>query len=237
MTDPTQSIQPHHSLRELFDKNRFLLNCLFTAASQTVRSYYQERKILPIIIATIHTFGRKLNLNPHIHLLITAGGLLFVNNQPTKRWKICNYILFVMFHKRYRALVISLLKEKITQYLQQNLNCGELSVFNHPGTLDAFFNPLLDINWYVHDAKELPTEKFTLGYTARYAKRPLIAESRILEYRQRTDFGPHQWCVTFAIKPHKDTSHSPGLDPLACPICHKPMKLVDRLFLKNIKWP
>ncbi len=109
-----------------------------------------------------------------------------------------------MLHKRYRTLVITLLKEKISAYLQQNPNCGELSVFNHPGALDAFFNPLLEINGYIHDSKELSSEKFTLGYTARYAKRPPIAESRILQYCQREDFGPEQWCVTFAVKPHDE---------------------------------
>jgi len=281
------------SLRELFDKNRFLINGLFKAASLTVLSFYKEQKhLLPLIIAAVHTFGRKLNFNCHIHLLITAGGLVLENDRPTNRWKRCNFIPFVMLHKRYRVLVITLLKQQITKYLQQNPNCGKLEVFNQPEVLDAFFDPLLKINWYVHDSKELPAERFTIAYILRYSKKPAIAESRILEYRQREDFGPNQYCVTFASKPHDEPEiittvrvedfirlliqHIPppnfrqvryygvlanrtrkellpkvfvalkqeqelirlenwlkrqialtGIDPLACPICHKPMKLVE----------
>lgn len=281
------------SLRELFDKNRFLINGLFKAASLTVLSFYKEQKhLLPLIIAAVHTFGRKLNFNCHIHLLITAGGLVLENGQPTHRWKRCSYIPFVMLHKRYRTLVITLLKQAITKYLQQNPNCGELRVFNQPEVLEAFFEPLLEINWYVHDSKELPAEKFTIAYIVRYSKKPPIAESRILEYRQREDFGPNQYCVTFTCKPHDGPpiittirvedfislliQHImppyfrqvryygalanrvrkellplvftalnqeqqlirleawrqrqialTGIDPLACPICHKPMKLVE----------
>ncbi len=168
----------------------------------------------------------------------------------------------------------------------------------HYQVLEFFKFQYFEINWYVHDSKELPTEKFTLGYTTRYAKRPPIAESRILQYCQREDFGPDQWCVTFAVKPHDEPeiittvrvedfislliSHIlppnfrqiryygalanrakkellpmvfvalsqeqqiiklenwrerqialTGIDPLACPVCHQPMKLVEIVYFSR----
>ena len=50
--------------------------------------------------------------------------------------------------------------------------------------MDAFFDPFLKINWYVHDSTDLEPEKFTVGYILRYAKRPPLAECRISQYGQ-----------------------------------------------------
>lgn len=191
------------SLRELFNKYRFLLNCLFIAASQTVLSYYKQRYLLPAVVCCIHTFGRNLKINPHIHMLITAGGILLKNGRLNK-WKSIPYIPFRMLHKRYRFLLIDTLKKTITKYLKDNPDSGELSVFSHPGLLDAFFNPLLKINWYVYDSKELPHEDFTVSYIVRYTKRPPLAECRILDYGRILDSG--HYGVTFS---YKERNYSP----------------------------
>lgn len=85
-----------------------------------------------------------------------------------------------MLHKRWRYLLIDELKKSIINYLKKNLNCGELSIFSYPGALDSFFNLLLEINWYIHDSKELDYKNFTISYIGRYTKRLLLGESRIL---------------------------------------------------------
>jgi len=152
----------------------------FVAASKTILSYSKERHFLPAIICVLHTFGRNLKFNPHIHLLSTTGGLYIKNNQVRKKWKYSPYLPFVMLHQRWRYLLIDELKKSIRNYLKKNPNCGELSVFSHPGVLDSFFNPLLKINWYVHDSEELDYKNFTVSYIGRYTKRPPLGESRIL---------------------------------------------------------
>jgi len=48
--------------------------------------------------------------------------------------------------------------------------------------LNAFLNDLYSKVWYVNLGRKLPNAKFTLTYIGRYTKRPVIAESRILEY-------------------------------------------------------
>lgn len=283
------------SLRKLLDKNRFLLNCLFKAASQTLLTYCKERHFLPLIIAALHTFGRDLKFHPHIHLLITSGGLLLKNGNPINKWKDSPFFPFKMLHKRYRSLLIDIFKKTIKKHIQSNPCCGELSVFSHPGVLDSFFDPLLEINWYVHDSKALPPEDFTVAYIVRYTKRPPIAQSRILHYGPNPEIdpsNPEQIWVTFSFKlrnqPQAYRSVQPeefirlliqhilppnfrqvryygalanrvrtnltktvfklcrrqkqlnqslswqqrvvaltGKDPLACPICQRPMRLVE----------
>jgi len=191
------------SLRVLLDKNRFLLHTLFKASSQTVLSYYKQQDCLPLVISAMHSFGRPTNWNPHIHMLISSGGLLLnKDGLPDEKWKALSFIPFVMLQKRYKVILIRILKEKITSYLKSNKEnvSKEFSLFSDPNVLNDFFDPLLKINWYVHDSEDLPPDKFTVTYLCRYAKRPPLAESRILSYGKNPQIdpsNPEQVWVTF----------------------------------------
>lgn len=67
-------------LRHFFLEDRSLLDCLFNAVRSVVlRMFYQMNKsknFVPGFICVLHTFGRPLEWNPHIHCLITEGGVL-----------------------------------------------------------------------------------------------------------------------------------------------------------------
>lgn len=185
------------SLRQLLDEYRFLLNCLFTASSQTMLSWAHEQSFLPAVICVIHSFGRDLKSNPHIHMLISSGGLSLKTKKQNK-WKHCSFIPFKMLHKRWRFLLIATLKNTITKYLKNNPDCGELAIFSNPSILHAFFAPFLSRNWYVHDSKELEPQNFSLSYLARYSKRPPLAERRLLYYDKIS--GQDGIYVTFSYK-------------------------------------
>ncbi len=188
-------------LRQLFDECRFLLNCLFRASADTVLSWSKERHFLPAIVSCCHTFGRDLKFHPHIHMLITAGGV-DLKRQKLNRWKECSFIPYAMLHKRFRFLLIQALKETIEKHLKESPDPDKkLLPFSQPGVLDSFFDPLLKINWYVHDSAELPNEDFTVSYIVRYAKRPPLSEWRILDYANDPDSDKHR--VTFSYKERK----------------------------------
>jgi len=61
----------------LFQKDRTLLNLLFLAVEKTLLSWFFElnksESFTPGFISTLHTFGRDLKWNTHIHTLITEG--------------------------------------------------------------------------------------------------------------------------------------------------------------------
>lgn len=65
-------------LWDYFQKYRFLLGGLFESASHAVLSWFYElnksQSFTPGIMCTLHTFGRDLKWNPHIHMLCTEGG-------------------------------------------------------------------------------------------------------------------------------------------------------------------
>lgn len=185
-------------LRKLLKEYRFLLNCLFTASKETVLSFCKERKFLPAIVSSLHSFGRDLKDNPHIHVLISSGGI-DLKGKRHNRWKTHSFFPFKMLHKRYRFLLIKHLEERITRYLKKHPEeKGELKVFRVKQVLDAFFDPFLKINWYVYDSTDLEPEKFTVGYILRYAKRPPLAECRLSQYG-KIEGKEGSW-VTFTYK-------------------------------------
>ncbi|MCL0088063.1 transposase [Dehalococcoidia bacterium] len=184
-------------LRQLLYEYRFLLNCFFEASSQTVLSWCKERHFLPAIVSCLHTFGRDLKFHPHIHMLTSCGGI-DLKSKKLNRWRSCTFIPYPMLHKRFRFLLIKSMKQAIRNYLEENPDPGKLAGFSHPGVLDAFFDPLLKINWYVHDSSELSPEDFTVSYIVRYAKRPPLAEWRILDYGKNPESDEYR--VTFSYK-------------------------------------
>lgn len=66
------------NLRLFFLKDRSLLNCLFHAVTSVVTRLFhnmnKSKNFTPGFIMVLHTFGRDLKWNPHIHCLISEGG-------------------------------------------------------------------------------------------------------------------------------------------------------------------
>lgn len=67
------------NLRDFFLNDRSLLDCLFhSVASVISRMFFKvnrSKNFTPGFIMILHTFGRDLKWNPHIHCLISEGGL------------------------------------------------------------------------------------------------------------------------------------------------------------------
>ena len=65
-------------LRIFFLKDHSLLNCLFHSVRDVIlRMFFKLNKsenFTPGFICVLHTFGRDLKWNPHIHALISQGG-------------------------------------------------------------------------------------------------------------------------------------------------------------------
>lgn len=140
--------------------NRVLLDLLFKASSETILGWFKTRGLIPAVTSVLHTFGGVLNYNTHLHLIVSAAGLGFdKKNKPY--WKEIDYLPEAMLKKRWRALLLTLLKPQIKSSLKRIL---------------------FKINWYVHVGVRLVNPQFTCKYIGRYTKKPVIAETRIVAY-------------------------------------------------------
>lgn len=85
-------------LRPYFLKDRSLLHVLFRSSAKVISDwlYSQNHKesFSAGMVVSLHTFGRDLKWNPHIHMLITEGAV----GKFTK-WKRINYFPFTMLRK------------------------------------------------------------------------------------------------------------------------------------------
>lgn len=133
-----------------------LYRALFAAASQSVLQLAGQRYgIKPGMIAVLHTWGQNLHYHPHIHLLVTAGGMT-----EGGQWKPCgeDYFLPVKaLSTIYRAKCFAALKR-----LGQDLPAKQLPK-----------------HWVVHARAPQQTPGSILLYLARYVYRVAIDHSRI----------------------------------------------------------
>ena len=118
----------------------------------------------------IHTFGRKLNWNVHLHVSVTRGGLTENNT-----WKDVFYKSKTLM-KMWRDAIIKLLRKKLSD--------GTLVIPAELQNQDLYtlFDKQYKKYWRVHCAKPHKNPKKDIDYLGRYIKHPAIANSRLLHY-------------------------------------------------------
>lgn len=147
----------------------------------------------------MHTFGSVLNLDPHMHILVTWGGMDITNGN----WRILNGIPHQMLKSRFRTLLVKKLRALAKENrlsIPDDLRRIWREKYNFWGNFYALTKKLYDYIWYVHIGKKLGNAYFTVRYIGRYAKRPSMAETRILYY------GLEEQIVVFEYRDkHTDT--------------------------------
>lgn len=158
-------------LRIFFRKFRNTLSILPKCASEVLKSWYRDRNkklnLTPGIVAVIHTFGRDLKWNPHVHMLVTEGAM-----SEDGLWKIERYIPYAMLRKRWQKLLLDELEKEVA------IKVGKKQFRNLKNKLYA----KLENGFYVYGKGEVKDSKGAAKYVGRYTGRPAIAESRIVKY-------------------------------------------------------
>lgn len=154
-------------LRVVFQKYRHLLKDLMNEAVRIVQDYYKKKsKVVPGVIAGLHTFGARMNFNPHVHMLVTMGGM-----KKNGEWKVYDYIPFEMLRKQWQTVVLKFIRRSLNEQEKKQVQPLLQKAYNANG--DGF---------YVYAPKQKGNVKAQIGYIGRYIRRPAIALSRIEEY-------------------------------------------------------
>lgn len=163
-------------LWDFFWCNRQLLNLIGKIAASTVKTIAQNKGVTPGIFIAIHTFGRDLKRNVHIHLSTTTGGLTN-NNQQWKNVFFKQKTLMTM----WRYQIIRLFRQ-LNRASKLNMPPNIKKQLNHTCTFNQILDQLYQKSWIVHCAKPSPDHQKNVTYLARYIKRPPIAESKLRHY-------------------------------------------------------
>ncbi|MDR2700644.1 MAG: transposase zinc-binding domain-containing protein, partial [Nitrososphaerota archaeon] len=63
-------------LRAVFEADQSLFKVLMDAVSNTMQQMIKDKHgAVPGVVCVLHPYGKELTLNPHVHVLLTEGGL------------------------------------------------------------------------------------------------------------------------------------------------------------------
>ena len=130
---------------------------------QWARRTYGVRLMMMVIP---HTFGRHLNFNCHLHVLVSEGGLKDDGSGWRKRAPLNHKALMPMW--RYAVIT----------YLREAYRMGVLKTdLTGPGSWPTLLRQQYERWWNIHIQRFQSRRQF-LGYAGRYARRPPIAQHR-----------------------------------------------------------
>jgi len=165
---------------------------LFNATSEAILELANDGKFLGAkvgITSVLHTWGQTLEFHPHIHSIVTGGGIC--NNkwiQSKKEYLFKVQVLSSLFRGKFLAMLkeADLVFPKDKQYLNNSYN------FN------KFLELLYNKTWitYIEPPKGNPEN--VIEYIGRYSFRVAISNNRIKDISNGM--------VTFEYKDYKDNS-------------------------------
>jgi hypothetical protein len=171
---------------------RPVFQALFQAAGHTLLELGNSRlHALLGITAVLHTWTRDLRFHPHVHALVTAGGL----HEHHSR--------FVSSSQKYLfpvQVLGALLRGKMIDELRHLHAQGKLGNLD-PDAFRQFLSGLPAAPWIVYVKKPFRELDHVLQYLGRYTHRVAIANSRLVEVTTNT--------VTFRTKDGRTVSLHP----------------------------
>ena len=192
------------SLRDFFLNDRSLLHCLFHAVTSVVSRMFfnlnKSRNFTPGFIMVLHTFGRDLKWNPHIHCLISEGGY-----SDDGFWRNIYHFNYNYLRNSFRTALLNEMELKIGPSFKK---VKALCYSEH------------EHGFYVYAKPNKCDPSTVIKYIGRYLGRPVIATSRIDSYDGDS--------VTFHYNRHEDNKYVvetiPAIDFIKRLIRHIPQK-------------
>jgi hypothetical protein len=175
---------------------KLIFTTLFRAASETLLELGRSRLHANIgVTAVLHTWTRDLRFHPHVHCIVTAGGLA----EAGDRW--------VSSDKQYLfpvEVMGTLLRGKVMQMLhtlRASRAFDGFDDFRPPDGFDRLMRQLARSKWVVYAKKPFCRADHVLRYLGRYTHRVGLSNSRLVDVTENT--------VTFRTKDGQTVTLSP----------------------------
>jgi hypothetical protein len=170
-------------LRQIFYRNRKsrrLYAALMRAGYECLEdmvSVVRKKSVKIGAIVVLHTHGRSGSYNPHVHIILTDGGI-----SEDEKWINLDYFRYEILHRKWQYYLLGMLKEQFGESVKE----------------------LVDMLWkqypegFVGNVGKGKAPEYSEGlakYLAKYIASPPISTRRILKY----DSG----MVTYRYKEHR----------------------------------
>lgn len=178
---------------------RVVYNILFAAVSQTLLAIGSDPKRLGCrigFLAVLHTWGQTLTHHPHIHCVVTGGGI----SKDGTRWvrpKGKHFFLpIAVLSRMFRGKFLVMFKEAF--HAGKLKFHGSLATLNNSRKLTQYLRPLYRLNWIVYCKPPFGGPQQVLKYLGRYTHRIAISNDRLLSVRNGQ--------IAFNYKDYRDGS-------------------------------
>ncbi len=158
---------------------KVMYGILFKAASETILQLSSQKQHLgakPGIISILHTWGQNLMEHPHIHMLVTGGGLSLDGKQwinSKKKFFIHVKVLSKVFRGKYLYYLKQAYKDKELKFK------GEIEKLKQKSEFTKLLNLMYYKDWVVYAKKPFGNAEKVLTYLGRYTHRVALSNHRI----------------------------------------------------------
>ena len=162
-----------------YQNKTVVYDILFRAAAATLLSIARDPKHLGAEIGffgILHTWGQNLQHHPHVHCVVSGGGL----SADHERFTHCRPGFFLpvrVLSRLFRRLFLEALQKAFDQQKLQFFH--DLAALTDAQSFDAYLMPLRDSEWVVYAKPPFGGPQAVVAYLARYTHRVAISNQRL----------------------------------------------------------
>lgn len=187
---------PHQLNSLVMGNRRCMFTLLFDAASYTLQKFAGDDKYLGAqlgIIMVLHTWGQQLNFHPHVHCIVSGGGI-----DNNKRWKeaVKAKHKFLFPAKAVAEVYRAYFLKQLQQYIHKGM--VTMSEEQHTAWL-TLRTALYAMEWITYFKEPMGGPAQVVEYLGRYTHKVAISNHRIkcidagnnvtFEYKDYTEEG------------------------------------------------
>ena len=161
---------------------KVVYDLLFRTSAETLLEIARDPQHLGAEIgffSVLHSWSQKLELHPHVHCVVPAGGL----SADRSRWIKPRYAFFLPVKVLSRVF-----RGKFVAALQRAFQDGEVSFhgdlqhLTQPKAFAAWLRPLFRKDWVVYAKPPFGGPEHVLRYLGRYTHRVAISNHRLISF-------------------------------------------------------
>ncbi|HZS95339.1 MAG TPA: transposase [Terriglobales bacterium] len=166
----------------VLQNKKVIYGLLLRASAETLLAVARKPRHLGAEIgffSVLHTWNQKLQLHPHVHCVIPAGGL----SPDHLRWIRSRPRFFLPIHvlrRVFRGKFVAGLKLAF-QRGQLHL-AGNLASLTQPKIFASWLRPLFRKDWIIYSKPPFGGPDYVLNYLGRYTHRVAISNHRLLSF-------------------------------------------------------
>ena len=149
---------------------------MFKASAETLQELAEDKKYLGGEIgffSILHTWGQNLMYHPHIHCVVTGGGLTELGKWVEKEEDF--FIPVKVMSRKFRGKFLSHMKETKLDFYGKNKELENPAIYNE------LIQSMYSKEWIVYCKEPFKNAESVIQYLGRYTHRVAISNERIIK--------------------------------------------------------